>query len=138
MATFGLLVWLVFPSFVASLLGIRKDSLTIEGTLSSGGTPIASAKVGDFAHSSSCSGNLVESSTDVSGRFHFYREHRQEEFPEDGACKYAVTLCYASNGDWQRLSSAGHSGPCGTKARIEFRCDLARVGDVKCDTSFGW
>jgi hypothetical protein len=137
-ATIGLFIWLMFPSPLASLFGLRTDSLTIEGTLSSDGTPVASAKVGKFAHSNSCRGDLVESSTDESGHFHFYREHSQEDFPEDGACKYAVTLCHASDGEWRRLSSASQSGPCGTQARVEFRCDLARTGDIKCDTSFGW
>ncbi len=137
-AALGLLLALMFQTLLASILGLRKDSLTIEGTLFSGGVPVSTARVADFVHSNACSGDFVESSTDASGKFHFYREHRPEEFPADGACKYPVTLCYAADGEWQRLSFAGHSGPCGTKAHIEFRCDLARTEDVKCDTSFGW
>lgn len=138
MATLALLVWLIFPDALSSFLGSRKDSLTIDGTLHNGGNPVSFIEIRAFAHCDSCSGKFADSSTDEKGRFHFYRETLQENFPENGSCKYDVTVCYKVEAEWRKLCSAGRSGPCGAKSRIEFRCDLARVGDVKCDTGFRW
>jgi hypothetical protein len=137
-AAISLLISLMFPGALRSALGVRKDSLAIEGTLHRGGEPLSFVRVRDFSHPNGCLGAFAESTTDAAGHFHFHREHLQENFPESGPCKYDVTVCYEAAGEWEKLSFAGHSGPCGGSARVVFRCDLGRATEHKCDTSFGW
>jgi hypothetical protein len=131
------MIWLMFPALPSSLLGLRTDSLTIDGMLYRGPGPVPQITIRAFAHQDSCTGPFVEVATDEAGRFHFYREYSQKDFPEDGVCKYEVTVCYADSGEWRRLSRAGTSGPCGGSDRIEFDCNLERP-DPKCTTKFSW
>jgi len=131
------IVWIMFPAIPVSLLGLRSDSLTIDGTLYRGISPVSMMRIRDFTNHRYCTGTFVESVTDAGGRFHFQREYSQKQVPQNGACEYAVTVCYPDGDEWRRLSSSGRGGPCGTRSRIEFRCNLDRPGESKCDTRFG-